>query len=75
MGDEERDRLAILRRRRFLIAAAVAGVASTQCEDRPRACLKVEVVRDAEPTPQVCLSPVSTPPDAGGGPNDGSANG
>ena len=70
-GDEARDRDAILGRRRALIASALAGLAGVAvvtegCEQierlvrgTARPCLDVE--------PQVCLSAMPSPTDAGAG--------
>lgn len=63
MGQDD-DRSAILRRRRFFVATAMAGLAATQC-DKPQVCLNISVVEDSGTSaPTVCLSPLSTPPDA-----------
>jgi hypothetical protein len=63
MGDDDRN--AILRRRRFFIATAVAGLAATQC-DKPKVCLNISEVTDGGSTvaPTVCLSPPPIPPEA-----------
>lgn len=56
MADDEkrgRDKDAILARRRFFIASAVAGVVATSCDRSPMVCLEV--------------APVPTSPGSGGG--------
>jgi hypothetical protein len=64
MGHDD-DRGAILRRRRFFIATAMAGLAATQCDNKPKVCLNISVVEDGGTTqPTVCLSPQVIPPDA-----------
>lgn len=63
MSDDDRN--AILRRRRFFIATAVAGLAATHCDNEPKVCLNISEVRDGSTIgPTVCLSPPPTPPDA-----------
>lgn len=64
---DERDREAILARRRLMMASALAGIAVTHtaCEKPAQPCLSVEVVRDAAP-PLPCLSaPLRVTPEAG----------
>ena len=56
--------LILMRRRRFVIASAVAGISMTGCDDEPSVCLNI-----AEPT--VCLK-VSQPEDEDGDQDAGS---
>lgn len=54
-----RDREAILARRRFFVASALAGVVAAGCDKpEPQVCLKVAPVPvdDGGPSPQPCLS-------------------
>jgi hypothetical protein len=65
--DKPRDRDAILARRRFFVASAVAGVVATACERSPMVCLEVAPVpasgADAGPPPRPCLE-IPPPDDA-----------
>jgi hypothetical protein len=61
MGDDDRN--AILRRRRFFIVSAMAGLAATQC-DKPQPCLNISPVNTGTVAPNVCLSPPPIPQDA-----------
>ncbi len=67
MSDDEIKRL-ILSRRAAFIAAAIASLATAQCEPKPadpQPCLSPPV-DPIDQRPQVCLSPMpATPPDAG----------
>lgn len=76
-------RRAILARRAQFVAAAIAGLVASGCERKkddvsPATCLSVVAPRDggsaetppadAEPRPQVCLSPMPPPRDGGNKP-------
>lgn len=72
MADEEKrgkDRDAILARRRFFVASAMASVVATACDRGPMVCLEVAPVPtagspDGGPPPRPCLE-IMPPEDAG----------
>jgi hypothetical protein len=60
---DDRDKKIILGRRRFFIATAVAGLATTQCESPFRPCLKVAMPVDAAATVPEAAAPVDASSD------------
>jgi hypothetical protein len=66
-NDEGEDRAAILRRRAFFIASAIAGLGvAAGCSGDPQACLEVAIPAplDAESADAGSDAPPSSPPDA-----------
>ncbi len=57
-----RDRDAILARRKFFIASALAGIAATSCDKDPKVCLNIaQPQREDAAAPMPCLEPPPKP--------------
>ncbi len=57
-----RDRDAILARRKFFIASALAGIAATSCDKEPKVCLNIaQPQREDAAAPMPCLEALPKP--------------
>lgn len=58
----KRDREAVLARRKFFIASALAGVAATSCDKGPTVCLNIaQTPPEDAAVPMPCLEPPASP--------------